>query len=90
MAAVRAGFGTNTGTTADQAGAVMAEPTLTRKVISSRLAGVIRCRVTRMANTREVPMMHNSPAMRYLRRSTISLHAPAGIASKNSGKLVAT
>ena len=56
----------------------------------SRLAGVIRCRLTRTANTIEDPMMNSSPATRNLRRSTISLSAPAGIASRNIGRLVAT
>ena len=35
-------------------------------------------------------MMESSPNSRNLRRSTISLSAPAGIASRNIGRLVAT
>jgi hypothetical protein len=35
-------------------------------------------------------MIHNSPHTRNLRRSTISLSAPAGIASRHMGRLVAT
>ncbi len=49
-----------------------------------RLVGVIICRLTSNAKT-DAAMMESSPTIRNLRRSTISLNAPAGIARRHIG-----
>ncbi len=68
----------------------MAEPTVTMKLNSNRLFGVIRCSQTSTANAAEVIMIANSPQIRNRRRSTMSTSAPAGIANRNIGRLLAT
>lgn len=84
------GFGTNWETTACQAGAVSAEPTETRKLEISKLAGPVRCSQTNTANAIEVTVYAVSPAIRKRRRSTMSTSAPAGIAKRNIGSVFDT
>ena len=82
--------GTSCGTIACQAGAVMADPAPTRNANSNRLSGVTRCSQTITANPVAKATLTASPAIRNLRRSTISTSAPAGTASRKIGRLVAT
>ena len=90
MAPGSSGFGTSCGTTACHAGAVTAHATVTMKVKHSRLPGVMRCSQTRTAKAVEVTVTAISPMIRNTRRSTMSTSAPAGIANRNIGRLLAT
>src|ERR1700689_4280533 len=56
----RSGFGTSLATTDCQAGAVMAEPTATTKLNTSKLVGVIRCSHTSAANAAETTVIADS------------------------------
>ena len=60
----KSGFGTSFATTACQAGAVIAEPTVTTKLNNSKVTGVIRCSHTRAANAAETRVMVDSPTIR--------------------------
>jgi hypothetical protein len=57
----KSGFGTSLATTDCRAGAVMAEPTVTTKLNSSKLTGVIRCSHTSAANAAETTVIVDSP-----------------------------
>lgn len=60
----RSCLGTSLETTDCQAGAVIAEPTVTTKLNTNRVTGVIRCSHTNAANAIEVIVMADSPKIR--------------------------
>src|ERR1700677_429534 len=84
------GLGTSCGTTACQAGAVTALATVTMKVNTMRLVGGMKSSHTSTANAAPVMVTAVSPMIRNRRRSTISTSAPAGMANRNIGRLLAT
>jgi hypothetical protein len=90
MALGSSGRGTSCGTTACHAGAVAALATVTMKLNTSRLQGVMRCSHTSAANAIDVTATAVSPMIKNRRRSTMSTSAPAGIAKRNIGRLLAT
>src|ERR1700684_2771578 len=89
-AAGRSSRGTSRGTTDCHAGAVTAEAASSRKMHSSRIAGVTRCCHTSTANAVAISVAKHSPAIRNRRLSAMSAKAPAGIANRNIGSVVAT
>src|SRR5579862_7516262 len=86
----RSDFGTSSGTTACQAGAVIAEAAVTMKLKTSNVTGVMKCSQTSAAKAVEVRVTALSPMIKKRRRSTMSTSAPAGIANRNIGRLFAT
>ncbi len=89
-AGCRSSLGTRSGVIACQPGAVNAPPAATRKVKISNTGAVTSFSQTRTANTAEMAVMALSPHARSLRLSRLSVRAPAGMANRNSGRLVAT
>jgi hypothetical protein len=89
-AGARSSFGTSCGTIACQAGAPKAPPTPIRKANSNNMRGVTRSSQTNAANNAETAATAISITRRNCRLSTISASAPAGIASRNIGSVVAT
>src|SRR5690242_18152299 len=90
IAGLRSALGTSCGTIACQAGAVSALVAPLRNVNSSRLNGVAAPSQTMAAKIADTTVAATSPIMRNLRRSTMSESAPAGIANRNIGSVVAT
>ena len=90
IAGLKSAFGTSCGTTACHAGEVNVLATLVRKVNSRRLNGVARLNQTIAANIVDVIVMLDSPTIRNKRLSIMSARAPAGIAKRNIGNVVAT
>jgi hypothetical protein len=60
----KTGFGTSSATTDCQAGAVIAEPTVTTKLNSSKLAGAIRFSHTSAANATETTVIVDSQTIK--------------------------
>ena len=90
IAGRRSFFGTSTGVIDCHAGAVSALNAPIRNVKTRRLSGVTRSSATMAANAAAIAVLTTSPAIRNLRRSTMSASAPAGIAIRKIGRLAAT
>ena len=82
--------GTSRGTTACQGGAVSASPALTKKARTRSRDAVTRSSQTSPAIRADVTAMNPSPQSRKRRLSRLSVSAPAGIANRKIGRVVAT
>src|SRR3984957_17475143 len=89
MAGGRSSLGTSCGTTACHAGTVKAPAAPTRKVNTSKLPGVDQPSPTIIAWIAPTPVATISTTIKNLRLWKISASAPAGIANKKIGSVLA-
>src|SRR5467141_3789362 len=88
-AEVKSSLGTSSGRTDCQAGRVNAPTAPMRNVNSNKLSGVAKSRPTIAAYTTHSAVYRTSTVIRNLRLSKISASAPAGIANRNTGSVLA-
>ncbi len=90
IALSRSRLGTRIGVISSHAGAAIAPPTPSRKVVDRRIVGVAQCNETMAAKTTEIAITATWAPISRRRESTRSASAPAGKVSRNNGSQVAT